>query len=130
MSNNKGNKVKILIFVVFVIVTVVFVTEIFGFLKIGFGTINTKKQELNCKNYKLIGSTYLNNNLFIEVEAYGSNLTKITVVDTNLVEHVKDLSPIILSGTTGNIVFKNITLEKEYTIYFENCKEYGKEYEI
>ena len=55
--SNKGNKVKILIFVVFVIVTVVFVTELFGFLKIGFGTINAKKQELNCKNYNIIEST-------------------------------------------------------------------------
>jgi hypothetical protein len=128
--SSKGNKVKILIFVVFIIVTVVFVTEIFGFLKIGFGTINEKKQELNCKNYKILESTYLENNLFIEVAAYGSNLTKITVVDNNLVEHVKDLQPIITSGTTGNIAFKNIRLEKGYTVYFENCKEYGKEYEI
>jgi len=128
--SSKGNKVKILIFLVFIIVTVVFVTELFGFLKIGFGTINTKKQELNCKNYKILESIYFENNLYIEAEAYGSNLTRITIVDNNLIEHVKDLSPIIISGTTGNIVFKNITLEKEYTIYFENCKDYGKEYEI
>ena len=46
--DNKGNnKIKIFIFVVFVIVTIVFVTEIFGFLKLSFGAINIKKQKLN-----------------------------------------------------------------------------------
>ena len=123
------SKIKLFIFLIFVVVAIVLVTEVASFLRGGFSAIDNKKQEIACTNVKIIDSTYANKNLLVEISTIRKNITQLTIINSDKTE-AKYTIDTIYAGETKTITIPNITLSKKYKIYAENCIDYIFENEI
>ena len=124
----KYSKLKLFLFLVSFVVIIVFVVQVSNILKDGFDTINIKKKALSCTNlkYEIIQSEYNNNNLIIELTSstHKYNISKVTIIsDLNERKHVTMLDPVLTNSGTALFQINNITLNKSYNVYVEDCKE-------
>jgi len=99
----KYSKLKMLLTMAFVFFLFMFITQIFGFFRTGFLTINARKDEFDCgsMNYEVINPQYTNNLLKFEFDSknYNQNITSLTIVSD--------------SGDIRTVVFEPVIIGKE-----------------
>ena len=108
---------------------IVLATEIFNIVNTSFHTINQKKQQLDCRNVNIVESTYLNNNLMIEISSSMKNITQVTITTDLDEKFILNIEP-IYAGETKTITIPNISINQKYQIYAESCVENVIENEI
>ncbi len=125
----KDTKIKLFIFLIFVIIAIVLATEVFNIVNNSFSAINHQKEQIDCRNINILESNYLNNKLMIEITSPMKNITKLTILTDNQEQKIIEIEP-IYAGETKTITIPNITIREKYQIYAENCVENVIENEI
>jgi len=131
----KGNKFKIIIFIMFILIAIVVVVELQRFLQSGFGAINLKKNELNCANYKynLEKINYREDRLVLHIESntIGMDINSLTIIPDNKNSGmIHKFDTPIKNGEKLDFTISNITINNNYEIYVNNCYDKVQKYEI
>jgi hypothetical protein len=115
------NKTKIFLFLFFIVIAAIFIVQIVRFFDIAFAEIDQKNSILNCNKFKLTDIAYTNNNLYFSLENLNtnSNITKVRVkADKEITQY---LEPQLPSGQVRDFIIKNISINKKYYIYINDC---------
>ncbi len=114
-------KIKIFIFAIFILLGIVFVTEIASFLNGGFSSISENKKQIDCSRVDITVIEYRNNNLILEISSVNMNISIINIVDANNTRSFQ--IPMVRAGESGSVTIPNITLSEDYQVYPEDCKD-------
>ncbi|MFH2020509.1 MAG: hypothetical protein ABIJ34_03790 [archaeon] len=126
----QDNKSKILIFVLFVMVAIVFGTEVMKLINNSVDTISLEKKKIDCANIKfnVISSTYTNKRLILQLQVTSSIINVSTI---NIISDMKDIrSTNVTPGKNREEIIvttiDNISISRNYEIYVEDCNNYKK----
>ncbi|AJF61814.1 hypothetical protein QT06_C0001G0986 [archaeon GW2011_AR15] len=130
----KYSKLKMLLTMAFVFFLFMFITQIFGFFRTGFLTINARKDEFDCgsMNYEVINPQYTNNLLKFEFDSknYNQNITSLTIVSDSGDIRTVVFEPVIIGKERRKAEVENITINEKYRFYINNCEELTYEKKI
>ncbi len=136
-NDKKHNKVKIFMFLVFVILLLVFFVSVVKMIRGIFYRIEQKNAEFRCVGLKYdvdkASLAYQGNGLLLEIRSrdYGTNITKITILsDADNSPHTAELQPGLMGGEARAVKVNGIMLDKGFYLYANDCTEKRGYYEI
>lgn len=125
------SKFMIFIYIIFVVIAVVFITEISRFLKDGFSAIDSKKNQFQCStvDFEIINIKYEQTNLEAQISNSNNaiNITKLVIIsDLEKEEKIINLPNKLQVGQSQNFKLEKFYFDKSYYIYVNDCKTKGK----
>lgn len=127
-TKDTHTRTKILFYVIFTILTLVFIGWIYRFYTHAKLSIYKEQLTIQCSDYgfEVLEARYQDNILKVELKNKGrmNNINYITLMQEGMQRQF--VKGEILPGDSRWITFTNVTSEGPFSIYVENCTEYAK----
>ena|SRR3989344_3763844 len=129
-QEKKYGKLGMFLFLAFAIISIMFATQVYKFVKLGEESINEKRRELLCSDldYDVENLQYRNNELAFSLVSndYDTNISIIKVVlDSSEEAHSLIIEPRLMGGDSKVLKISNINLSRSIYVVAEGCDKNG-----
>lgn len=125
-----GSKFKIIIYLVFIIIAIVFGTHVWRLVDDGFKVIDTEKKDFSCNNlnFQVVDKKFGASNitLFLISDSINFNITNAKISsDIENQEHLYLFEPVFLPGETRKLFLDEFYAENTANLVIDDCVEKG-----
>ena len=127
-----SSKFKLLLYLLFAVIAVVFVSHVWNLINSGFNEINHQKKGFNCNNlnFQIVDKKFGIKNISLVLISDSLNFNIITAKIMSDIENndkLYEFDPVFLPGQSRELFIKDIYIENSINLIVENCVENGVE---